>query len=131
MRIEGWESLLAAHVVQAQEKTFAWGEHDCALWCAEWLRLATGRNLVDEWRGLYTNEEELDSLMLARGHSSYEHIVDAYGLSKPVMLAQRGDILLHPCGTLGICLGKIGIFVTTKGAITERTLACLKAWEVS
>jgi hypothetical protein len=130
MRNEGWESLLATYIEALRQKTFRWGKHDCALACAEWVRIATGNDLSLPWAGLYENEEELDALMLARGFSTYEHIADSHLISKPVMLAKRGDILLHPSGTLGICTGTDGVFVTARGIITEKTLNCPKAWEV-
>ena len=130
MRIEGWEKLLAEHVEQGRDKAFAWGKHDCALWCADWVSKVTGIDHAAEWRGQYTNETELNKLLRARGYGSWEAVADACAMSRPLMLARRGDILLHPCGTLGICTGNYGVFVTERCVLTHPTLACLKAWGV-
>ncbi len=130
MRVEGWENLLSEHVAQANAKEFKWGEHDCALWCAEWVRKITGVDLALDWRRQYSTEAELDALLYARGYETPADIADALGKVKEIHLAQRGDILLHPCGTLGICTGVKGVFVTENGVITERTTKCVKAWGV-
>ncbi len=130
MRIQGWESLLVAHVEAAQEQEFRWGEHDCALWCAKWVFLATGRNLFEDWTAKYSSERQLKSLMKKRGFADVAAIADAAAARKPIAFAMRGDILLHPSGVLGICTGTDGVFIVKQGVITERTSRCVTAWSV-
>jgi hypothetical protein len=130
MRTEGWENLLAKHIAEAYDNPFKWGEHDCALWCAEWIRQLTGIDLAIDWRRQYSTEDELEALLRTRGYRTPEDIADALGKEKLLHMAQRGDILLHPCGTLGICTGVKGVFITEIGVLTERTTKCLKAWGI-
>jgi hypothetical protein len=127
---EGWESLLAAHIAEASGMEFAWGKHDCALWCARWVYKATGRDYFSDWQGKYSTEEELDSLLRREGFSKPSEIVDMYANERSLAFAKRGDLVLHPCGSIGICAGKESVFITAKGIITERTMRCAKAWEI-
>ncbi len=130
MRRQGWENMLAAHVADARARPFVWGQHDCALWCAQWVLICTGRNHVDDWKGLYSTEEELNALLASRGYADHIAVADSLAEQKPLAFARRGDVLLHPSGTLGICVGSHGIFVTQFGVIAEATMGCIKAWGV-
>lgn len=129
MRKEGWERLLEAHLHESSG--FAWGERDCALWCAEWVRKATGNDLGTTWRGRYTTEAGAKRLMIRRGYDAPEEIADESLMSVPVPLARRGDIVLHPTqGCLGICNGVYSHFLTGEGPTRVETLACSRAWRV-
>ena len=66
MRREGWEQLLAEHVADAGSTDFQWGQADCALWCADWVRKATGQDFSTDWRGQYATEEELQAWFVRR-----------------------------------------------------------------
>ena len=132
MRIEGWESLLNHHIEQARLVVFEWGQNDCALWSADWVRMATGTDFSSQWRGLYISEAELSELMLERGFTEPQDIPTAVGL--PAMhpaFAQRGDIVLHPQGCLGICNGIGSYFLMERGVTVIRTRDCLNAWKVA
>jgi hypothetical protein len=127
VRVEGWESLLAAHL---QPTEFVWGKHDCALWAADWVCKATGNDFGADWRGQYATEDEAQELMQARGFSGPEGIADAHLEPVPVALAHRGDIMLHPTGALGICAGAYSYFLTGRGLTRIPTLLCKRAWRV-
>ena len=132
MRIEGWETLLHQHIEEARHSVFAWGENDCALWCAKWIAAITSVDLTGEWKGLYSTEEGLRDLMQSRGYRSVEEIADHTAF--PIMdraFAQRGDIVLHPHGCLGICNGLVSYFLTEQGFTKLRTMQCIKAWKIS
>jgi hypothetical protein len=130
MRIEGWEGKLAAHVHAAYRTPFSWGEHDCALWCSDWVKQCTGEDFGGEWRGRYKTATGAARLMKKRGFANVEAIADSHLLSVPVALARRGDILLLPQGVLGICNGRDGVFPTETSVTTFPTLDCAKAWRV-
>lgn len=130
MRVEGWERLLNEHIEQAALVEFAWGDHDCALWSADWVKKVTANDFTSCWRGLYSNEDELKALLIARGIRQPEDIADEVGLPQiPVGLAQRGDIVLWQ-GCLGICNGIDSYFLIERGVTQVRTKACTRAWEV-
>jgi len=130
VRVEGWESLLAAHIERAASATFAWGTNDCALWCAEWVAAATGKDFGVDWRGQYTSEAGLAALMGERGFYTAADIADSNLTAKPLNFARRGDIVLHPLGALGICVGATSYFLMESGITRIDTLRCLTAWEV-
>ena len=132
MRVEGWEQRLAAYIRDAEGKPFVWGERDCALWASGWVRQCTGADFVSEWEGRYKTERGAKGLIRKRGYRSVEDIADARLTAVPVMIARRGDLLLHPHGDcLGICTGQRGYFLEMKAGLTSvDTLDCPKAWVV-
>jgi hypothetical protein len=130
VRVEGWEALLAAHIADARGKEFAWGERDCALWCADWVRLCTGTDLGADWRGRYTTEKGAARLMARQGYSSLAAIPDRHLPTIPVAKAKRGDVVLNADGCLGICDGRLSHFLTESGITSIETLRCARAWAV-
>jgi hypothetical protein len=128
VRIEGWESRLAAYIESAGP--FAWGERDCALWCAGWVKECTGQDFLADWQRQYSTEEEARALMVRRGFRDAQAVADAHLQERPLKLAQRGDIVLHPCGALGICNGRFSHFLGESGPFKENTLDCRRAWQV-
>lgn len=129
MRVKHWERLLDDYVNSAPQ--FQWGRHDCALWCADWVLQITGRDFASEWRGLYSDEAGLQSLMHDRGYQCASEIADAAFNRVGVNFAQRGDVVLHPQGALGICNGIYGHFLTEKGVTKYPTCRCGAAWKVN
>lgn len=130
MRPQGWESLLAGHIAAARDREFAWGEHDCVLWCADWVRTLTGTDPASRWRGTYSTEAEAQTVLRALGLSAWADLGDVYLPETPVPQARRGDVLLHPAGMLGICDGAHGYFLSARGVTRIEFLKCLKAWKV-
>lgn len=128
-RLEGWEGRLAAHLQAAQEKPFAWGSHDCALWCALWVKECTGEDHLAGREG-YRTARGAARLMKGKGYDSVAGIASAHLPETPVRLARRGDLLLHPSGSLGICAGVRGCFLGEEGSFSEMTRLCVRAWKV-
>ncbi len=128
MRIEGWERRLAE--LLAADRPFSWGQNDCLIRCGIWVEEATGEDHYSAWIGQYSTESDARTLMRARGFNDYADIPDSILSVTPVMLAQRGDLVLHPSGSLGICNGLKSHFIGEKGPFTENTLSCLRAWKV-
>jgi hypothetical protein len=128
MRREGWERLLNEHIEKPAR--FQWGQNDCALWCADWVRKATGQDFASHWRGRYSSEDELRELLLEHGYEAAEDIASDVLPEMHPAFAQRGDIVLHPQGCLGICNGILSYFLTADGVTTIKTANCLRAWKV-
>lgn len=128
MRVEGWESQLNAYL--EAPAAFAWGQTDCALWCADWVKLATGDDFAADWRGEYATEAELAALLADRGFTSPADLPTSVGLAEiAVGFAQRGDIVLWS-GCLGICNGVDSYFLTDRGVTRVRTRMARQAWRV-
>jgi hypothetical protein len=130
MRNEGWESLLAQQIAEARGKTFEWGVHDCVLWCADWIGKVTGIDPAAEWRGTYSTEEEAQAILGSLGFASTSELASHHLEEKPVSMASRGDLMLHPSGSLGICDGAFAFFVTKEGLLRLEFTKCLRAWKV-
>jgi hypothetical protein len=131
LRHEGWESSLAQYLAAAQSLEFQWGVNDCALWSAEWVRIATDKDFGAPWRGRYKTEKGAKRLMLRRQFSEVADIASDALVEQPVRLAKRGDLVLHPeTESLGICNGLRSHFLGVDGHIVIDTLACPRAWEV-
>ena len=127
MRRENWPALLQHHIRIA---TFAWGENDCVLWCAEWINTVTGEDYAKEFRAKYSTEAEAQRLLADLGATCAADLADKYLPPIGVSFAQRGDIVLHPEGAIGICDGQFSHFLTVDGLSRLGTLKCLKAWRV-
>jgi len=127
MRIEGWESRLAEYLASA--KPFQWGVNDCALWTADWIRIATGRTLTPD-NCTYDSEETAAQYLDSVGYDSAADLADYHLKTVSLNFAQRGDLMLHPVGTLGICNGVFSHFLTFDGLIRFPTNNCIRAWKV-
>lgn len=130
MRVEGWESLLTEHIEQARYRPFVWGEHDCSLDSADWIRKCTGVDLGSDWRGHYKTKAGATRAMRKRGFLKPADIAANCLSAVPVAFARRGDIVLHPNGALGICNGRASVFVAEDGLLEIPTLSCVRAWRV-
>lgn len=130
MRVAGWESLLADHIRTAYATPFAWGTHDCALWCADWVLKATGADLTGGLRGTYSTGIEATEALAAMGLSSVADLAARHLPEIPLGFASRGDVVLHPQGALGICEGVYSHFPMIDGATRFPTGQCVKAWRV-
>ena len=130
MRIEGWERLLDERLSRAREGAFAWGERDCALWCAEWVLECTGKDLGAAWRGKYATERGAARLMRKRGFTGVADIASDSLEEIGAAFARRGDVLLDARGCLGLCAGRRGLFLAEGGLTSRDTLDCPRAWRV-
>lgn len=69
--------------------------------------------------------------MKRRGFNGPSDIADAALEQIPVALAQRGDLVLHPSGALGIAYGRHGFFLTPDSVTMIDVSHCAQAWAVS
>lgn len=129
MRVEGWESRLAQYL--ETPTPFAWGSNDCALWSARWVKDCTENDYTGDWVGFYRTKRGAAIRMGRLGFANVAAIAAAHLTERPVLTAQRGDLILHPSGALGICNGLKSHFLTESGLLIENTLECIHAWAVS
>lgn len=59
----GLDNKLKAFLDKSAKHSFAWGEHDCMLEVADWLDYACGLGAASAWRGTYSSEAELDTMV--------------------------------------------------------------------
>lgn len=129
MRKEGWESQLSAYLDAST--SFVWGQADCALWSALWVKDCTGQDYTQPWLGKYKTAKGAALRIKKHGFSSVADIASSHLEEISPPLAKRGDIVLHPVqDCLGICNGLRSHFLMEKGTTTVATLACRRAWRV-
>lgn len=130
MRTEGWELLLDQHIREAYRVPFQWGSRDCALWATDWVHKATGEDHGGPWRGKYKTEIGAAKRMKKLGFASVADIASAHLTECQPGMAQRGDLVLHPEGSLGVCAGRQSFFLTESSVTSIPTLDCPRAWRV-
>ena len=95
MRPVGWPRMLSEYVLGVQEqykaRGFAWGTFDCCTMGAEWVRLMTGRDPLEAYRGKYATREEA---MALAGGDLKAALTKELGEPCPIAQAQRGDLAL-------------------------------------
>lgn len=137
MKKHGWPELMHDYIHAAHSCEFAYGTFDCALFCADWVQIATGVDHARDLRG-YTSMKAAYEIIAKfdtlAGLVSHQMGTDTV---HPAFL-QRGDIVLMcdspalgdaPEG-LGICLGLHSAFPAQKGIIMLRTLDATCGWKV-
>lgn len=133
MRLENWPYLLNEAIHEARNKPFKWGEHDCALFSASIVKVITGIDFSEDWKGTYDSPESLESEMKKRGFYSLTQLVDHYLDRVDMLEAMKGDVvmsLMRGNQTLGICVGNAAAFVSDSGLVFHPIDSCFIAWRV-
>lgn len=92
---------------------FEWGENDCCMFAANWVKSVTGKDCMQEFRGQY---HDIDSARIALkkiGNGNlYRTMQVKFG--NPVKRGLIGDIAYshqEHGPTLGICAGECSLFL--------------------
>lgn len=98
-RFADWPALLARHILDATDRVFEWGRHDCCVFAADGVRAITGRDPIARARGRYTDEKRAAVVVREIGGVGVPEAADVLmrefeaPLVHPVF-AQRGDLVL-------------------------------------
>ena len=96
-RCNNWPDLLAAYIERKRHEAFAWGSNDCCLFAADWVQIATGRDIAAQWRGQYATALSAHRALNRGG--GIERLVDQAGGTKiATALARRGDLVAQDGG---------------------------------
>jgi len=120
----------------AAGRTFKIGEWDCALLCAEWVRMLRGVDPAAAWRGRYSTEAEMALILRGRGGiiALFDACLGHVGIERSPF-PMRGDVVIveSPGGlTGGVLTGPMVLFAAPQGII-ERQIkfaAVVAAWEI-
>jgi hypothetical protein len=66
-RFPDWPERLAAYIEARRARAFVWGEHDCALFAADWVHEATGRDPAAALRDTYQTAGEAARILHRHG----------------------------------------------------------------
>lgn len=95
MKIKNWESMLAKFIQSHKNTPFAWGEHDCCLFAANAVKLITGIDYADRFRGKYTTQLGSVRALKRYGKGGIKETLDeVMGEPIPRLQCSRGDVVL-------------------------------------
>ena len=104
---------LNAYLRAARARTFAWGEWDCGIFWADWVRLSTGHDPWAGWRGTYASEAEAAALMAREGGLAAMFQKGLAGIDAPppgaVVDSERGQAGAIPVGGSFAVLSERGL----------------------
>lgn len=134
MRKDNWPSLLFDAIAKHKSSEFKWGEHDCAMFCANVIKEYTDRDLAEAFRKEYSSHLGSKRAIKKFGAANLSDIADSIvGSSKSPSLAMRGDLILFDNGngdTFGICAGATCVAASAKGFVHISSGYWLKAWSI-
>lgn len=108
-RQPGWETALTDFLKAAAARPFSWGEHDCLLFAADWVRRMTGVDCAAPHRGKYKTARGAAGVLRRMGVADAADVPDMFAPRHEVpALARRGDIVAVPAGADGeLCVGVV------------------------
>ena len=137
-RPENWPARLAAYVQARQSRPFVWGDHDCCLFGADWVRELHGVDLAGDVRGKYKTALGA-ARIVGHGFSLATFVGDRladHGFAKiPVRMASRGDVVAAHVGAYSrLCFGVIvdhrAAFPGAAGLMTIPLNQVAYAWKI-
>lgn len=139
MRRPDWPSRLAAYIEATQGEPFAWGVNDCCLWACGGVAAMTGLDPAAALRGRYDSLAGAMTLLTAQGFDTLEAAVRALAAEAGFveispLKAKRGDLVLaaarDPDSGLGLCGGRVALFLTPQGIVSLQLVRAVTAWSV-
>lgn len=134
-RQPGWDVQLATYVRDGMSLSFAWGRHDCCLWAAGWVDLATGTKIHRAFAGRY--DDLKGALRLVREAGGLASLTSLALAGTPIMeplKAIRGDIAIVPgayqIDAVGIILGRQVAVLTPDGLEGVPVSQVITAWAI-
>jgi len=100
-------SLLIAYAAEAGARPFRPGRHDCALFAAGWVKIATGQDHARGWRSTYRSLRRGQQVLEAAGYSDHVALAAAHLPEIPPAFAQPGDLAVLDDNAFGIIAGEM------------------------
>jgi len=131
-----WTALLATFINGRLNIPFTWGEHDCALFLADWILARTGHDYAAPFRGRYKTAIGSKRALKRLGYNSLEQVITS-ALGEPLttpLLGQRGDAVLVDTdeGPAAGVVFAAGIAVQGETGIVSLPLGrAICAWRIS
>lgn len=136
-RLPDWPERLARVVEAARNRTFRWGEHDCALFALDCLDAQSGGNIAGQFRGTYDGPMSAALVFGPAGLLSFvAGVARTEGLVAVAPIqAGRGAICCFPWRlgpTLGLLDGRLILSPDEQGLrrIPRADLDLLACWTV-
>lgn len=133
-RVADWPSRLAEVIEAWRDRPFVWGQSDCLHLCIACERAITGASRFD---GLppYDSEASAARGLVALGHRSVMHLVDARLQIVGPPSAQRGDWVMRTSaslmpGALGVVVGEQAVHMGVDGRVFLPVISAARGWRV-
>lgn len=107
-------ALLHQFLSEHQGRAFSPGEWDCALFAAEWVKVSTGQDLAQKFRGKYKTMPEGFKLIAKDGYESHIDIASRVFPEVHPAFAQVGDLAVIQ-DALGVVAGEHVFFLRENG----------------
>lgn len=104
-RFVDWRRRLAAVIELRRRTPVVFGEHDCALFCADCVRAMTGVDLAAAFRGRYATVDEALTALRDAGHEDLCSFVATMLPEIKTSEARIGDVMAIPSDLTGWALG--------------------------
>lgn len=95
-RAADWPRKLNLYLQDADKRYRAdgllWGVFDCAIFAADWVKIATGDDPMADYRGRYDSAESAAAALKSRHGSIVKAMSAIFGAGAHPAMGQRGDI---------------------------------------
>jgi uncharacterized protein DUF6950 len=127
---------LTAFLKESYGRSFQWGERDCGLWVAEWVKRIRGIDPASQFRGHY--KTALGCARLIRRHGDLLRLAtEAFATVGLTMIegdeTEPGDIACVRAiqgQTLGLVVGSRVAMIVDRGLVSSSANPVLCAWKV-
>lgn len=93
---------LTQYLADVRAKRFRPGSHDCGMYVAGWVKVATGVDHGKRWRGRYRSMKRLAEIMAEDGFASHVDYIASLFPEIPPAMAQVGDLAVCEGNAMGI-----------------------------
>lgn len=125
--------IIERHLRRWAATDFVWGETDCSIVLADYVRDLTGRDGAAALRGRYASEADAWALGRRDGLAAIVGACAARAGLQPTTAPVRGDIGVFARGGLefaGLCLGERWAVKSTEGLLFVSGASVIAAWSV-
>jgi hypothetical protein len=136
-RRSDWQFRLAEHHRQTFNRSFEWGEFDCAMAVCDAVKAMTGEDPAPGYRGTYHSLAAALKICGGDLGNFAGGIAKAHGFREvPPAFGRRGDVVLvdngEPSHALGIVdlSGRFALCACEKGTVRLPMTRWLRAWQV-
>ena len=123
-------SMLIAYAAEAGARPFRPGRHDCALFAAGWVKLATGWDLARGWRSTYRSLNRGQQMLEDAGFPDHIALAAAHLPEIAPAFAQVGDLAVLEDQAFGIVAGEMIYCLKPQGLGLVRRGAMRRAFAV-
>ena len=100
-------TLLIEYAADASQCPFRPGRHDCALFAAGWIKIATGQDFARGWRSTYRSLKRGQQLLAEAGFADHVAFAATHLSEISPALAQVGDLAVLDDQAFGIVAGEM------------------------